>query len=271
MSLRRLLNALLVVLLSAVAVVAVAPVALADGVAYLRLAHLSPDTPTVDVYVGSVSEPSTLVLPGVGYGAVSPYSAVEPGQYVISMRAAGAPADSPPVISTTVDAAASGAYTIAGTGLAADLGLTVLQDDLDMPVTGRASVRVINAAATTPLVDCGPAGREPWARGVRFGTSTAYTDVALGTWDLEVTTEGRRAAMLPVVLDRNSVYTVLLVDRDGTVAAELIQDSSGAGSVPVGGVDTGFGGDLPLAPVFPAAALLGCAVIAGLLVRVRAR
>ncbi len=267
-NLRRLLGVLLVVVASALAL---APAAFADGVAYLRLAHLSPDTPAVDVYVGSVSGPSTLVLPGVGYGAVSPYSAVEPGQYVISMRAAGAPADSPPVISTTVDAVPSGAYTIAGTGLTADLGLTVLQDKLDSPADGRASVRVINAAVTAPVVDCGPAGREPWARDVRFGTSTPYTDVALGTWDLQVTAAGRAAATLPVELDRNSVYTVLLVDRDGSVAAELHQDSSGSGAVPVGGVDTGFGGADPLAPVFPAAALLGCAVLAGVLVRARAR
>ena len=42
-----------------------------QGDSYLRLAHLSPDTPNVDVYVASVSDPAkSFVVPGVGYGAV---------------------------------------------------------------------------------------------------------------------------------------------------------------------------------------------------------
>ena len=75
------------------------------GDSYLRLAHLSPDTPKVDVYVASVSDPAqSFVVPGVGYGAVSAYQPLPSGSYVISMRGAGAPADSPAVISTSVDA-----------------------------------------------------------------------------------------------------------------------------------------------------------------------
>ena len=70
--------------------------------AYLRLAHLSPDTPTVDVYVDSAADPSrSFVVQGVGYGAVSQYQPLPPDSYVISMRPAGADASSPPVISAT--------------------------------------------------------------------------------------------------------------------------------------------------------------------------
>ena len=73
--------------------------------AYLRLAHLSPDTPTVDVYVDSAADPSrSFVVHGVGYGAVSQYQPLPPDSYVISMRPAGADAATPPVISATVDA-----------------------------------------------------------------------------------------------------------------------------------------------------------------------
>ena len=65
----------------------------AEGPAYLRLAHLSPDTPTVDVYVDSADDPSrSFVVPGVGYGVVSQYQPLPPGSYVIGMRPAGAPA-----------------------------------------------------------------------------------------------------------------------------------------------------------------------------------
>ena len=69
----------------------------------LRLAHLSPDTPAVDVYVDSVSDPDTgIVLTGVRYGAISDYQDVPPGEYTVSMREAGAEESAPPVLSTTV-------------------------------------------------------------------------------------------------------------------------------------------------------------------------
>ena len=44
--------------------VAVAAPAMAADEAYLRLAHLSPDTPKVDVYVASVADPgNSIVVP----------------------------------------------------------------------------------------------------------------------------------------------------------------------------------------------------------------
>ena len=140
--------------------------------AYLRLAHLSPDTPTVDVYVDSAGDPSrSFVVHGVGYGAVSQYQPLPPDSYVISMRPAGADAATPPVISTSVDARPGAAYTVAGTGKSANLGLSVLNDKLDIPPAGKASVRVINAALSVPSADVGPVNGPVWAegRGVRHG------------------------------------------------------------------------------------------------------
>lgn len=223
--------------------VAVAQVPTAAGDSYVRLAHLSPDTPTVDVYVGSVNDPATsFVVPGVSYGAFSNYRPLPAGSYVVSMRAAGAPADSPAVISASVDAQPGGAYTIAGVGLSAELGLQVLTDKVDIPAAGKASVRVINGAPSAPSVDVGPQGGPSWAGAVRFATDTTYREVPLGTWNLQVSSAGRPTVSLPCQLEANSSYTVLLVDKSGTLEAEVIRDSTGTGLVPVGGVQTGFGG-----------------------------
>ena len=75
----------------------------AEGNGLLRLAHLSPDTPAVDVYVDAVADPaSRITLEGVDYGTVSDYQDVPPGTYTVSMRQAGASPDTPPVLSTTV-------------------------------------------------------------------------------------------------------------------------------------------------------------------------
>jgi len=50
-----------------------------EGPAYLRLAHLSPDTPSVDVYVDSAADPSrSFVVPGVGYGVCRSTSRCRP-------------------------------------------------------------------------------------------------------------------------------------------------------------------------------------------------
>jgi uncharacterized protein DUF4397 len=246
---------------------AVAAPAFAADHAYLRLAHLSPDTPNVDVYVSSVADPAkSLVVPGVGYGAVSGYQPIAPGSYVVSMRKAGAPKDSPPVISTTVDAKAGQAYTVAGTGLSASLGLTVLNDQLALPPAGKAAVRCINGAVTASSVDLGQTGKQPWATGVKFATTTQYTDVNAGTWTLQVTAPGKAPVDLPVTVDQNSTYSVVLLDKKGAFSAQLIRDSAGATVAPVGGVETGFGGTAPdpLALVAYGAAAVALGVVAAL-------
>lgn len=264
MTLHRRVLILLATVGAALALVfAVAAPAMADDQAYLRLAHLSPDTPKVDVYVSSVADPTkSLVVPGVGYGAVSGYQAVAPGSYVVSMRAAGAPKDSPPVISTTVDAKAGQAYTVAGTGLSASLGLTVLNDQLALPPAGKAAVRCINGAVTASSVDIGQAGKQPWATGVKFATTTPYTDVNAGTWTLQVTAPGKPPVDLPVTVAQDSTYSVVLLDQKGAFSVRLIRDSAGATVAPVGGVETGFGGTAPGGPEPLALVAFGAAAVA---------
>ena len=234
---------------------------------YLRLAHLSPDTPEVDVYVSSAADPAqSFVVPGVGYGAVSAYQPLSPGTYVISMRGAGAAADSPAVISTSLDARPGGAYTVAGVGMSAELGLSVLTDKLQPPADGKASLRVINGAASAPSVDVGPANGQAWAGPVEFGTDTQYVDVPLGTWNLKVSAPGRPDLTTPCQLDANSVYTVLLVDRGGSLTTELLTDSAGSKVVPAGGVNAGYGGAADRTGVDPTllAGALIVIVVAGL-------
>src|SRR2546423_4419653 len=161
--------------------------ATAAAVGYVRLAHLSPDTPSVDVYLRSLSgaiEPK--VFPGVGYGVVSAYLPVPTGTYAVAMRTAGAAASSPPVLSTVVTVAAGRAYTVAGVGRFADLGLRVLTDDLRLPTDGQAKVRVVQASVRAPVLDVAVAGGAGIASGVPFATTTDYQEVAPGHWTLRV-------------------------------------------------------------------------------------
>jgi hypothetical protein len=170
-----------------------------------------------------------------------------------------------------VDARPGGAYTVAGVGMSAELGLAVLSDKLETPAAGKASVRVINGAPSAPAVDVGPANGPTWAGPVKFGTDTPYVDVPLGTWNLKVTSpDGGPELTTPCQLDANSTYTVLLVDRGGALKAELLTDSAGSAVVPSGGVNAGYGGMADRVGVDPAAlaGVLIMVVAAGLVLAV---
>ncbi len=60
------------------------------GTGWIRLAHLSPNTPAVDVYLYSFGNSNAeIVLHHVAYGTVSPYEVVTAGDYSVAMRASG--------------------------------------------------------------------------------------------------------------------------------------------------------------------------------------
>jgi len=113
---------------------------------WIRLAHLSPNTPPVDVYLYSFGNShAMIVLHHVAYGTVSPYEKVTAGEYTVAMREVGASPTSQPVLSTSVQITAGGAYTVAGMGPAKGLRLQVIPDRLTTP-PGKSLVRVIQAS-----------------------------------------------------------------------------------------------------------------------------
>ncbi|MGQ0841661.1 DUF4397 domain-containing protein [Actinokineospora sp.] len=238
---RRSLVALLAVGLLAALIAGVAPAHAATGT-YLRLAHLSPDTPNVDVTVTNFARPDWSVkLNGVGYGDVSGYQRIEPGTYTVAMRAAGAPPSSKPVITATLDATDGRAYTVAGLGAFSTLALRVLDDDITLPPAGQARMRVVNAAPNAGELDIDRAG-VPVIERAAFGEATAYTLVDAGSTVLQVVPKGAPATDLPVTLDPGGVYSILVLERAGGLTAVVRADAKGAEIVPTGGVETGFGG-----------------------------
>src|SRR2546430_12450919 len=115
-------------------------------VGWIRLTHLSPNTPPVDVYLYSFGgQKAIMVLKHVAYGTVSPYEKLPAGEYTVAMRLAGAKPSSPPVLSTSVHVAPGAAYTVAGLGPAKGLRLAVLHDRLPPP-QGKVPVRGIPAS-----------------------------------------------------------------------------------------------------------------------------
>lgn len=214
------------------------------AVGYVRLAHLSPDTPKVDVYLDSLS--STLkeqVFKGVGYGVMSGYLQLPVGTYAVSMRGSGAPPTSKPVLTTNVTVLGGQAYTVAGVGRYADLGLRVIPDDLTSPMNGQAKVRIIQASVRAPLLNVSVDGGKAIANQVAFATTTPYEIVKPGVLTIRVRpSNGGSSVLLHVTINANSVYTVLVLDGKTSLTAQLRVDSARAGAVPTGGVETGGGG-----------------------------
>ena len=74
---------------AASAVPAAHTISASKGIGWLRLAHLSPNTPPVDVYLYSFGNAhAMIVLKHVAYGTVSGYQSVKSGDYTVAMRSA---------------------------------------------------------------------------------------------------------------------------------------------------------------------------------------
>lgn len=217
----------------------------AAGVGYVRLAHLSPDTPNVDVYLSSRSSPGKAqVFPGVGYGTVSPYLPLAAGSYAVAMRVAGAPASARPVLTTSVQVESGRAYTVAGVGRHADLGLRVLNDDLSLPPAGQAKIRIVQASVRAPQLRVAVSGGPVVAEAVAFATTTSYREVSPGRWDLRVgpSAGGTSTVTIPATLNSGDVYSLVVLDGAKGLRGELKLDAARTGAVPNGGVETGGGG-----------------------------
>jgi hypothetical protein len=239
-------SALLVGLPAAAATAASAATA---GTGWIRLAHLSPNTPPVDVYLYSFGNSNAqIVLHHVAYGTVSPYEAVTAGDYSVAMRNAGAAASSQPVLSTSVTVKAGHAYTVAGMGPEKGLRLQVLNDQLTTP-SGKSSVRVIQASLKQQTVKftCGGQAIVPKAT---FASVSSYQTIPANTWTMQAIGSGSTATER-FKMAAGTVHTMVVLDGASGLEIVNLVDAAGAGKPPVGGVTTGFGGTAGHGPGSP--------------------
>jgi len=219
------------------------------GTGWIRLAHLSPNTPAVDVYLYSFGDSNAMiVLHHVAYGTVSPYESVQAGDYSVAMRAAGASATSQPVLSTSVTIAAGHAYTVAGMGPESGLRLQVLDDKLTA-APGQAEVRVIQASLKQQVVTVA-LGSTVLASDLKFATVSDYQPVSPGTQSVTVSSSGGDASS-SVTLAAGTVHTLVVLDGASGLEVVNLEDASGSGTPPAGGVSTGFGGTAAHGPGSP--------------------
>ncbi|MGI9007086.1 MAG: DUF4397 domain-containing protein [Streptosporangiaceae bacterium] len=232
-----------------------------QGYGYLRLAHLSPNTPAVDVYLYSFhNSKAVYVVHHVAYGTISGYKRIPAGEYTVAMRLAGASAKSAPVISTTVNIGAGTAFTVAGLGPANGLRLQVLRDRLTTP-KGRALVRIIQASLTQHQVTI-RAGHAVIARNVPFAAVTSYRVVKPGTWKVSAAGRTDRTSS-EITLTAGTIHTIVVLDDPGHLKLDDLVDAAGSQFVPGVAPSTGFGGTAPVPghSALPWAALIGAGLL----------
>ena len=155
--------------------------AVEEGMAVVRVAHLSPDAPNVDVAVAGAE-----ILTDVAYGSVSGYYALEPGTYAVTVTATG---EEEAVFEQDVEFD-NGAFTVAAFGEVSgqnqEFAVTPLEDRVEVPADGTAAVRVVHASPDAPPVHVGVAGGDTLVERVAFGDASEYAEVPAGDYSLEV-------------------------------------------------------------------------------------
>jgi len=197
------------------------PTAPSTPTAQLRVAHLSPDAPAVDVYVNG-----SRAVSSAAFQDVTGYLTVPAGSANIRVTPAGA--SSPVVIDATVTLNPGASYTVAATGLLAGIQPIVLADDRG--TTSQAKVRFVHASPDAPAVDIAVTGGPVLFANIPFREATPYPQVAPATYDLEARPAGSSAVALQVedvTLRSGTNYTIFAVGllSNGTLSALAVVDA----------------------------------------------
>jgi hypothetical protein len=233
------------------------------GAAFLRGAHLSPDTAAVDVYLTSFGGgTTTLWLSRVGYGDVSSYERIRTGEYAVSMRPHGAAATTKAVLSWTINLQPGEAYTALAIGHQASLRGEIIKDSLSAPASGSGRVRVIQASSRAGRVNVAAGTGLMLGRDVPFGGITGYVTVPAGRWAVRVDSlsHHRAADQATLSVASKSVTSIVVLDgRHGGVQVRSLLDAAGAPTAPKGAVPAGGGGMAPQ-PASPRASHAGIVI-----------
>lgn len=214
---------------------------IADSRTAIRVGHLSPNVPAVDVSLDvSGTTTNVLSLPNVSYPTVSGYSIEPAGAYDASVALASNPA-TPVLTLTGASLTANTSTSVFAIGLLGATGTQALHlaafvDDR-VPLEGKAKVRVLHLAPDAPAVDVvalgsGGAIAATLVTDLSYPNATqADLEVAPGTYSLAVVPTGTTSPVLPtaagvsVTLTAGQVATVAAIGCLNTTSGPCINGS----------------------------------------------
>jgi hypothetical protein len=184
-----------------------------EGTARIRVAHVSLDTPALDVAVDGET-----VADAMTYTQSTEYQSVPAGsvEVVVSLDVNGSE-----LVQATPTLARDGDYTILVNGLLADAQVVVLTDDHTPPGEGFLKVRVIHSAPSAPpidmhLVNVDAVPETPILQNIAFGSASPYVERAPpGDGSFVVTQAGTLVILLgagPLEFNSGQIWTFILAD-----------------------------------------------------------
>ena len=201
---------------------------LQDVRAKVRVGHFSPNTPTVDVYLGapgSALTPATEVVSNATFSVASGFLNVAPGSYRASVALDGTTTE---VIGLSPSLIAGQDVSVFAIGLNGATGnqalrLNAYPDDLSAPAAGKAKLRVLHLSPDAPAVDVvalaapGGAIASRLVTNLEFpNTSATYLELPPGTYTVAVVPTGLNTPVLPTT---NGVQITLVAGDIKTAAA----------------------------------------------------
>ncbi len=178
--------------------------------AKVRLLHVSPDAPAVDIYMNGQR-----VLQNISFKQFSDYVTVPQGQYRVDVYLTGTA--EAPVLSALIPVMSRMAYTVAVGGEVSKLQVIPYADSTYLGY-GKTKVRFIHLSPDAPAVDAAIKGGDVLFPNVSFKQAAEYMTFTPGTVDLEVRAAGTNNVVLALPntkLDENKVYTVYAVGFTG--------------------------------------------------------
>lgn len=174
---------------------------------FVRVLHASPNAPGVDIYVNNV-----LTVRDVTYKEFTQYIPLAGGLYNIKVYPTGTSTN--PVIDTNVNIPPKSIFTIAATGMLANIGLTLVQEPPMQRLPGQTFVRIAHLSPNTPHVDITlPNGTKIFSD-VEYKEITDYIPTRPGVYRVEARRAGTNDVILTVPninLRPGNIYTVYIV------------------------------------------------------------
>ncbi len=198
--------------------------------AQVRVAHLSPDGPEVDVWINRARVEALTRLP---FKAVSPYQSLPAGEIKVWVVPTGRM--EPRVIEARVRLEAGRFYTVAAVGPLAQIRPAVILDGAVPPAQGQVGLRVLHAVPNFPGLDIrirdgiGPL----LFQNLTFPNASDYRFLDAGAYALAIFAAGDTTRGIPIPevrLEAGKSYTVIVAGQytprapDSGLSFLLIED-----------------------------------------------
>jgi hypothetical protein len=196
------------------------------GNALVRVIHAVPGGPAVDVFADDAK-----MLSGIAYKTTSPYEEVSGERHTFRIRPAGQDTAQPLAENSSGLSDGKHYTVVAWAGDDGKPALSIVDDDLVPPSSGKAKVRLIHASADAGEVDVyAREGNKKLLGGVDFRNATIYSEFEPMSGAIEVRPAGKNNAVLTIPnakFDAGDIYTIVVAGRaKGTpkLEAMIVED-----------------------------------------------